>query len=65
MAKLQYFTNLDFPEKRECPFLSYLWGEVVWGREQIWPECYGMLPKFRKMWVVLAMYSLVSKWKSS
>ncbi len=33
LAKLQkYFTNLDFPERRGFPFLSYLRGEVVWGR---------------------------------
>ena len=41
LAKLLYFTNLDFPEIRGFPFLSYLLG---WGRVRscevaiIWPD---------------------------
>ena len=35
LAKVEYFTNMDFPEITGCPFLSF-WGEVVWGR--FWPE---------------------------
>ena len=32
LAKLQYFTNLDFPEIRRFPLLNHHLGEVVWGR---------------------------------
>ena len=33
LAKLWYFTNLDFPEIKGCPFLNYILGaQVVWGR---------------------------------
>ena len=32
LAKLYYFTNLDFPEIRGFPFLGYLLGEAVWAR---------------------------------
>ena len=31
LPKLQYFTNLDFPEIRGFPILSPNWCEVVWG----------------------------------
>ena len=34
LAKLWYFTNLDFPEmyKGDFPYWTTIWGEVVWGR---------------------------------
>ena len=40
LAKLEYFTNLDFAEIRGSPFQNAtFWGEgPVWGRELIWPN---------------------------
>ena len=44
LAKLSYFTNLDFPEIRGCPFLfPTFWGpvrscEVAMKFDHIWPE---------------------------
>ena len=39
LVKLSYFTNLDVPEIRRFPLLfATIWGEVVWGRDEIWPD---------------------------
>ena len=40
LAKLQYFTNLDFPEIRGIPFLNHhLGAQVVWGRYNLTRFC--------------------------
>ena len=64
MAKLKYFTNLDFPEIRGPISLPkrYLLGKsVVWGRDEIWPDRIHGIGIFTDPWMVDVYGKLVGK----